>query len=127
MARSAPAASSLLALGLAACGGADQPQAKSNPAEPASAFQQRLQAMPEGARNGVFIRAIRDSHQECQHVDVSVPTRSSDGAPVWVAHCTGGGVFAIAIRDGGIAQVIPDRGDLVLTGRDNNNPNGNSQ
>jgi len=123
MTRSALAASSLLALSLAACGGSNQPPAKSNPTEPAAAFQQRLQAMPEGARNGVFIRAIRDSHQECQHVEQSARVTSNDGAPVWFARCTGDGTFVIAIRDGGIAQVIPES---QIVGA-NATPTGNSQ
>lgn len=118
------AGSLLLAL-MAGCG--TSPPTPTNRAEPAAAFQQRLAAMPEGERNGVFIRAIRDARQDCQHVAVSVPTRSTDGAPVWVAHCTGGGTYAIAIRDGGIAQVIPDRGGLVLTRSEPSTPSGNSQ
>jgi len=120
-------AASLLVLGLAACGGPPEQKAPVNPAESASAYQARLQAMPEGARNGVFIRAIRDAGQDCQHVENSAPTSGADGTPVWFAQCSGGGTYAIAIRSGGIAQVIPERGRLVPPGDANSSTIGNVQ
>ena len=129
MARSALAASFLLSLvaALAACGGPPEQKAPVNPAESASAYQARLQAMPEGGRNAVFIRAIRDAGQQCQHVDTSVPTTGEGGVPVWFAQCSGGATFAIAIRDGGVAQVLPEGNRAPLADGGNSAATGNVQ
>ena len=72
------------------------------------AFQNQLQAMPEGQRNAVFIRAIRDSGQQCQHVESSAPGAEVSGSPTWTARCDGGASYTIVILPGGIAQVVND-------------------
>lgn len=95
------------ALALAACSDGQGPingqdHAHENP------FQERLRAMPEGQRNAVFIRAIRDSGQECQHVENSAPRAAVAGAPTWTARCEGGRSYTIAILPSGVAQVVND-------------------
>lgn len=88
---------------LAACQGSppatDQPQA-GNP------FEERLRAMAEGERNAVFIRAIRDSRQECQHVESAAPGEPVRGTPTWRALCERGLSYTIAILPSGTAQVV---------------------
>lgn len=95
-----------LALLAMACEGgapsANRQQPKGNPT------QDQLAAMPEGQRNGVFIRAIRDSGQECQHVESSAPGDDVSGTPTWTARCEGGRSYTIAILPGGVAQVVND-------------------
>jgi hypothetical protein len=96
----------ILALLAAACADgappANRQQPKGNP------FQDRLAAMPEGQRNAVFIRAIRDSGQECQHVESSATGADVSGIPTWRARCEGGRSYTIAILPGGVAQVVDD-------------------
>ena len=71
--------------------------------------QNQLAALPEGQRNGVFIRAIRDSGQSCQHVESSEPIGEYRGFPVWRAHCDGGASSwtIVVMADRGV-QVIND-------------------
>ena len=75
---------------------------------PADNVQAALEAMPEGQRNAVFIRAIQDSGQECQHVESSEPAGEHEGYPVWNATCRGGGTWTIVIMNNGTAQVLND-------------------
>ena len=69
-------------------------------------MQARLEALPEAQRNGVFIRAIRDSDGRCQHVERSEPAGEQDGLPIWRAYCEDGEIYSILISRGGSAQVI---------------------
>ena len=101
----------VLAFGVAGCGdgGAPPPAADSrNEAASGEDIQNRIAALPEGQRNGVFIRAIRDSGEECQHVESSERAGEHQGYPVWTAACAGGGNFTIVITPGGVAQVLND-------------------
>jgi hypothetical protein len=70
------------------------------------AIQNQLEAMPEGQRNAVFIRAIQDARQECQHVERSEPAGEHQGFPVWNATCAGGGTWTIVIMNDGTATVL---------------------
>lgn len=94
-----------LILLLASCG--DGPANRQAPPE-GNPFQNQLEAMPEGQRNGVFIRAIRDANQPCQHVESSTPGGEVSGHPTWRARCDGGAAYTIVILPGGIAQVVND-------------------
>ncbi len=100
----------VLAFGLASCGDGDTPPPADSGNETAKSedIQNRLEAMPEGQRNGVFIRAIRDSGEDCQHVESSSRAGEHEGYPVWTAACAGGGNFTIVITSGGVAQVLND-------------------
>ncbi|HWT13632.1 MAG TPA: hypothetical protein VN231_12815 [Allosphingosinicella sp.] len=93
---------------IAAAGCGEQAEAPANvAAAPGDAdVQNRLAAMPEGQRNGVFIRAIRDARQECQHVESSVPAGEHQGFPVWNATCSGGGTWTIVVMNDGTATVL---------------------
>ena len=68
--------------------------------------QQRIETMPEGQRNAVFLRAIRDAGQDCQHVETSAPAGEHQGFPVWTATCDGGGTWTILIGNDGVAQIL---------------------
>ena len=69
-------------------------------------YRQRLEAMPEGQRNAVFIRAIRDAQLECQHVEASTPSSDYRGMPVWDVRCSGGGNWTLVVTADGIAQIL---------------------
>jgi hypothetical protein len=102
----------LLGLGLGGCGGDGGREANraepANAAEPAAAedVANRLAALPEGQRNAVFIRAIRDAGEECQHVAASVPAGEYQGNPVWSAQCEGGDAWTIVVTPDGSAQLV---------------------
>jgi len=95
-----------LALVLTGCGGS-APESV-NKVEPAGAeaVENEIAAMPEGQRNAVFIRALQDAGQECQHVDSSAPAGEHQGLPVWSARCSDGGNWTIVITNDGTAVVL---------------------
>ena len=95
----------LALLAAAGCGG--EPTNRQVPVQ-GNPFQNQLQAMPEGQRNAVFIRAIRDSGQQCQHVESSAPGAGVSGTPTWTARCEGGASYTIVILPSGTAQVVND-------------------
>ena len=80
---------------LAACSPASEPAQSNNEAQATVDYRQRLETMPEGQRNAVFIRAILDAGQECQHVESSEHAGTHRGFPVWNATCQGGGTWTI--------------------------------
>ena len=67
----------------------------------------QVAAMPEGQRNAVFIRAIRDAGQACQRVHASAPIKGAVGA--WAARCADGRHWSVTIGADGIAQVAQVR------------------
>ena len=99
------------ALLLAGCGG--QQAQTANDAEPATteATENAVAALPEGARNAAFIRAIRDTGAaggRCQHVDRSQAAGEYRGHPVWRAHCDDGSSWTIVVTAPDTVQVIDD-------------------
>jgi len=103
-----------LMLMLAACGGEREaePDAGNGAASAANASggsnaQQQVVNLPEGQRNGVLFRAIRDARQPCQNVESSTRSETSNNVPVYVATCEDGSTFAVAIADDGTATVQP--------------------
>jgi hypothetical protein len=111
-----------LALALGACGESSTPEDRAAPeantadaqAPDANAMQAQLAALPEGQRNAVFIRAIRDSGGECQHVESSAEAGRYEGYPVWTARCTDR-AFTIVIADDGSAQVLNEAEARLVT------------
>ena len=87
-----------------ACSPAGEPTA--NQAEAGIDYGNQLAAMPEGQRNAVFIRAIRDAGLDCQHVDSSTAGDDYRGMPVWDVRCSGGGNWTVVVSGDGIAQVL---------------------
>lgn len=101
----------LFALPLAACGGgSDTPVA--NTATPAAAateseFQAKVSALEPAARNGVFIRAIRDAGLNCQEVTESAKAQK---VGMWSARCADGTGYAVQILPDGTATVFAPAG-----------------
>ena len=98
----APAVALLLALG--ACGESREDSGRTEAQQ--GDYQARLQAMPEGQRNAVFIRALRDAGRPCQGVESSSYQGLRDGVPTWTARCTAGGDWLILLGAGGVVQVV---------------------
>jgi hypothetical protein len=90
-----------------AAGCSGEPANRQAPAQ-GNPFQDRIAAMPEGQRNGVLIRAIRDARQQCQQVESSAPGPEVSGHPTWRARCDGGASYTIVILPSGTAQVVND-------------------
>ena len=107
MRKSIAGASAALLLILAGCerGAPEADDATINVAD-AATYQDRLLAMADGERNAVFIRAIQDAGQECQHVESSARGGDHEGLPVWTARCQGGVEWTIVIGDDGTASVL---------------------
>ena len=99
-------AAAALALPLAACEQGAPEAEVTNIEVPDGGYAERIRTMPEGQRNGVFIRAIRDGGQDCQGVESSAFAGEINGAPAWTAVCQGGTTWTIAIGKDGIAQVM---------------------
>ncbi|MDB5697957.1 MAG: hypothetical protein JWN69_761, partial [Alphaproteobacteria bacterium] len=105
----AAGAAAVLLLGGCGRGGPQAQQAQGSAPQAPDAqrdFQARLAAMPEGERNAVFIRAVRDAGSDCQHVGSSTYQGISAGAPTWVATCDDGNNWVVMIGSNGSAQVI---------------------
>ena len=100
------ATGTMLGLLLAGCGDQRAEQTNRAAEAPLGDAANQLAALPEGQRNGVFIRAIRDAGQECQHVESSVRAGEYEGNPVWSAQCAGGDSWTIVVTPDGTAQLV---------------------
>ena len=69
----------------------------------------RVRALPEGQRNGVLFRAIRDAGRDCQGVTESATAGEADGPAAWLATCEGGGQWLVALADDGTATITDAR------------------
>ncbi len=102
----------LLALGLAACGG--EPPAAPNTSDEviganavdATNYQAEVAALPLPARQGVFLRAVRDAGLTCQEVTESQKIEDRGGNPTWRAICDGNSPHIISITRDGTAQIL---------------------
>lgn len=106
----------LLLAGLAGCADAGAGNDNAGAAAPANASanaaagtnaQLAVRELPEGQRNGVLFRAIRDARQPCQNVRESMLSETPGRTPVYMATCENNAVYAVAIRDDGNAIVRP--------------------
>lgn len=100
------AALSALALAIAACGEVAPPQNNQVSVPGPDATENSLENLNEGQRNAVFIRAIRDSGQDCQHVDSSARAGEHQGLPLWTARCDNGVTWTIVLGNDGSAAVL---------------------
>jgi hypothetical protein len=87
---------------------------------PEGDYQARLEAMPEGQRNAVFIRALRDAGRDCQGVVNSAYQGALQDRPTWTARCDDGVGWVIIIGKAGIAEVVnlveAERAGLIKPG-----------
>lgn len=92
---------------LAACDGSSPTMPAPEPKQPPSAFQNQVAALPDGQRNAVFIRAIRDAGFDCQGVTES--RRGGEGLrgePLWIATCNDKKHYGVLLGRDGTAQVV---------------------
>ncbi len=100
MASKARSAMLMALLGLAACGEGPAVSGEQSSREMAQ-LKQRIDALGEGPRNALFLRAIRDAKQSCQGVAGSAYSGIHFGRPGWVARCSDGRDWMIMLdRDG---------------------------
>ena len=97
---------------LAACGGGSQPAANmsdnsavANEAD-ATNYQAEVIALPLAARQGVFLRAVRDAGMSCQSVTESEKLADREGNPTWRATCDGNSPHIISITRDGTARIL---------------------
>lgn len=105
----------LLPLALAACQQATE-TAGNNTADAVgpvgmSPTQLRLVELPEGQRQAVFLRAIRDGDAPCQGVTEAHRRADVDGNPVYAVRCTDGPVYTVAVDRNGTALVTKVSGE----------------
>jgi hypothetical protein len=95
---------------LAACSANSEPAGKVDVADnsSAAAMQSRLESLSESERDAVFLRAIRDAHRECQHVDRSERAGEHQGRPIWRAWCEGETSYTVVMTQSGTVQVLAD-------------------
>ncbi|MDE0879056.1 MAG: hypothetical protein OSB00_10405 [Sphingomonas bacterium] len=101
------AATALVALtGCAKSAPADNVAAE-NPAQNASTvnYLARIEALPQGQKEGVFLRAIRDSGQQCQGVSKAQSTETTGGSPAWMTTCTDGPAYVLVLGKDGMMNV----------------------
>lgn len=100
------------ALPLAACGSSNEGGANSALANPtnssATEMGNKVRDLPEGQRNGVLFRAIRDSGstgQSCQAVTAMSEIEPVNGNPAWRAVCDNNAQWTIVFTADGTATV----------------------
>ena len=93
-------------LALAGCDGREAQPANETVSNETADVANQLAALPDGQRNAVFIRAIRDAGEECQHVESSMRAGEYQGMPVWSAQCAGGDSWTIVVTREGTAQLV---------------------
>ena len=97
-----------LALALAACGEREAELTNTAEVNESVNVANQLAALPQGQRDAVFLRAIRDAGEDCQHVESSSPAGEYEGNPVWSAQCEGGASWTIVVTRDGTAQLVND-------------------
>jgi hypothetical protein len=95
---------------LAGCNKAEEPKNVTSIEVPEGNAETRIASMPEGERNGVFIRAIRDAGLPCQSVKTSAAGAPVQGQPSWSARCDSGDYVIVIGKDGTAAVVPPEAG-----------------
>jgi hypothetical protein len=65
-----------------------------------------IAALPEPARNAVFLRAIRDAGLNCQDVVKGEQIKSTGGKATWRAQCEDGTFHLVLVSTDGSAQVV---------------------
>jgi hypothetical protein len=119
-----PTASALaFAIAASACGDVAPPQNNQVELPGPEATQNRLEDLSEGQRNAVFIRAIRDSGQPCEHVESSTRAGEHQGLPLWTARCDNRVTWTIVLGNDGSAAVLNPNEAAAL----GNNAAGNGQ
>jgi hypothetical protein len=95
----------LVCLAAIACDAPDTAPAPPPPAAATGNYKARIDALDEGQRNAVMLRAIRDANQDCQAVIGSAATEVQFGMPAWVARCRDGRDWIVMLRPDGTALV----------------------
>jgi hypothetical protein len=94
------------ALVLAACSRAPTDNQAAAAPGATTNYLAQIEALPAGQREGVFLRAIRDSGQDCQGVTKTQETQTDDGRPAWTATCTDGTFFVLVLGANGVMTVV---------------------
>jgi hypothetical protein len=90
---------------LAACSKHEPAEQNTAAAMPTTNYLAQIEALPQGQREGVFLRAIRDAGQDCQGVTKSQSTQTGDGKPAWAATCADGSTYVLVLGQDGIMTV----------------------
>ncbi|MCP3731954.1 hypothetical protein M9978_16130 [Sphingomonas sp. MG17] len=72
----------------------------------ATNYQAEVIGLPLNARQGVFLRAVRDAGLTCQQVTESEKLEDREGNPTWRAICDGDSPHIISITRDGTAKIL---------------------
>lgn len=78
-------------------------------AAPSGQFANQLAALPEGQRNGAFMRAITDAGFACQKIEQAAAHAPIGGKPAWAIACDHGNDYVALMIPGDTLQIIPGR------------------
>lgn len=96
----------VLAALLGSCGETAEVGEPARPIEAAEGDgKARIDALSDGQRNAVLLRAVRDAGHDCQGVVGSAYGGVEFGMPSWVARCSDGRDWLVMIGKGGRALV----------------------
>lgn len=106
-----PAAALLaLASAVAACHAPREQAARNSAAAaPSGQFANQLAALPEGQRNGAFMRAITDAGFPCQKIEHAAAHAPISGKPAWAITCDHDNDYVALAIPGDTLQIIPGR------------------
>lgn len=111
MNRPALAALGIVAL-LAACHAPPQQQAGNTTAAAATSpgdFADQIDALPEGQRGGVFMRAITDAGYACQKIETMARHAPISEHPAWAIACDHHNDYVALAIPGDTLQIVPGR------------------
>ncbi|MFL9842644.1 hypothetical protein ABS767_16860 [Sphingomonas sp. ST-64] len=97
---------------LAGCGGGQATnnvtanEAVENVVEDTTNYQAEVLALNPRAREGVFMRAVRDAGLSCQSVTASERVDDRNGDPTWRATCDNRDPHLISITKDGTANIV---------------------
>jgi hypothetical protein len=106
-----PAIAMLALAALAGCHSPQRQSATNNTAAAAASgqFANQLAALPEGQRNGAFMRAITDAGFPCQKIEQAAAHAPIGGKPAWAIACDHGNDYVALAIPGDTLQIIPGR------------------
>ena len=70
-------------------------------------FAEKVAALPDAQRQGVFMRAITDAGFLCQKIETQAQHAPIDGHPAWSIGCDHGNNYVALAMPGDTLQIVP--------------------
>jgi len=97
----------IVALALASCQQSPETNVAQAPgvSDPVSNYTARVVSLPDGQREMVFLRAIRDAGLDCQAITKADRIEDVGGKPTWRAQCSDGTAHLLQVAPDGTALI----------------------